>query len=134
MGGKELAIFTVIFTLLNNNRPYISACINYYLRKTKLKKWQQVLFVWKTAYHEITSNTKSSLILFCKFLFFICFLFRCLNHSPRNNIVWKLTRGYCLCYCKTFSLVPDSTECTKNFLPKSVVDYLYHLKSNNIIG
>ena len=33
----------------------------------------------------------------------------------RNNIVWKLVRGYCLCYCKTFSLVPDSKECTKNF-------------------
>ena len=28
----------------------------------------------------------------------------------RNNIVWKLACGYCLCYCKTFSLVPDSTE------------------------
>ena len=36
----------------------------------------------------------------------------------RNNIVWKLARGYCLCYCKTFSLVPDSTECTKFFFPK----------------
>ena len=93
-----------------------------------------MFFIWKTAYHEITSNTKSSLILFCKFLFFICFLFRFLNHSPRNNIVWKVTRDYCLCYCETFSLVPDSTECAKNFLPKSVVDYLYHLKSNNIIG
>ena len=34
----------------------------------------------------------------------------------RNNIVWKLARGYCLCFCKTFSLVPDSTECTKNFV------------------
>ena len=33
----------------------------------------------------------------------------------RNNIVWKLARDYCLCYCKTFSLVPDSTECTKIF-------------------
>ena len=31
----------------------------------------------------------------------------------RNNIVWKLARGYCLCYCKTFLLVPDSTECIK---------------------
>ena len=31
----------------------------------------------------------------------------------RNNIVWKLARGYCLCYCKIFSLVPDSTKCTK---------------------
>ena len=37
----------------------------------------------------------------------------------RNNIVWKLARGYCLCYCKTFSLVPDSTECT-NFFYRSV--------------
>ena len=34
----------------------------------------------------------------------------------RNSIVWKLARGYCLCYCKTFSPVPDSTECTKIFV------------------
>ena len=34
----------------------------------------------------------------------------------RNNIVSELARGYCLCYCKTFSLVLDSTECTKNFV------------------
>ena len=49
----------------------------------------------------------------------------------RNNIVWKLARGYCLCYCKTFSLVPGST---KNFLRKCAVHYLYHLKSNNIVS
>ena len=58
----------------------------------------------------------------------------CYNIVTRNNIVWKLACGYCLCYCKTFSLVPDSTECTIFFLPKSAVHYLYHLKSNNIIG
>ena len=52
----------------------------------------------------------------------------------RNNIVRKLARGYCSCYCKTFLLVPDSTECTKIFLPKCAVHYLYHLKPNNIIG
>ena len=51
----------------------------------------------------------------------------------KNNIVWKLARGYCLCYCKTFSLVPDSTECIF-FLLRSAVHHLYHLKSNNIIG
>ena len=28
----------------------------------------------------------------------------------RNNIVWKLAHGYGLCYCKTFSLVPDSVQ------------------------
>ena len=28
----------------------------------------------------------------------------------------KLARGYCLCYWKTFSLVPDSTECAKIFV------------------
>ena len=54
------------------------------------------------------------------------------NIVTRNNIVWKLARGYCLCYCKTFSLVPDSTECTI-FLQRSAVHYSYHLKSN-IIG
>ena len=36
----------------------------------------------------------------------------------RNNIVWKLARDYCLCYCKIFLLVPDSTECTKIFVTK----------------
>ena len=51
----------------------------------------------------------------------------------RNNIVRKLARDYCLCYCKTFSIVPDSTEC-KFFLPKSTVYYLYHLKSSNTIA
>ena len=40
----------------------------------------------------------------------------CYNIVTRNNIVWKLACGYCLCYCKTFSLVPDSTECTKIFV------------------
>ena len=52
----------------------------------------------------------------------------------RSNIVWKLARGYCLCYCRTFSLVPDSTKCTKIVLLKSAVHCLCHLKSNNIIG
>ena len=51
----------------------------------------------------------------------------------RNSIVRKLARGYCLCYCKTFSLVPDSTECTK-FLFYGRVQYIIcKLKSYNII-
>ena len=37
------------------------------------------------------------------------------NLVTRNNIVWKLALGYCLCYCKTFLLVPDSAECIKVF-------------------
>ena len=37
------------------------------------------------------------------------------NIVTRNNIIWKLARGYFLCYCKTFSLVPDSAEGTKLF-------------------
>ena len=58
----------------------------------------------------------------------------CFTIVTRSNIVWNLARGYCLCHCKTFLLVPDSTECTKFLLPKSAVHYLCHLKSNNIIG
>ena len=51
----------------------------------------------------------------------------------RNNIVRKLIRGYCLCYCKTFLLVPDSTQCKKKiYYQKSGVYYLCHLKSNHI--
>ena len=38
---------------------------------------------------------------------------RRLKHSHKKYTVWKFARGYCLCYCKTFLLVPDSTECTK---------------------
>ena len=56
------------------------------------------------------------------------------NIVTRNNIVQKHARGYCLCHCKTFSLVLDSTECTEIFLLKSAVHYLHHLKSNDIIG
>ena len=52
----------------------------------------------------------------------------------RNNIVWKLARGYYLCYCNTFSLAPDSRVHNIFFSPKSVAHYLHHLKSNNIIG
>ena len=53
------------------------------------------------------------------------------SHKKKDR---KLARGYCLCYCKTFSIVPDSTEYTKILLSKSPVHYLRHLKSNNIIG
>ena len=51
----------------------------------------------------------------------------------KNNIAWKLARGYCLYYCKTFSLVPDFTECTKIFVTEKCSTLLCHLKSNNII-
>ena len=52
----------------------------------------------------------------------------------RNNIVWKLARGYCLCYCKTFLLVLDSTECTKIFVTEKCRTLFMSPKSNNIIG
>ena len=51
----------------------------------------------------------------------------------RKNIVWKLACSYCLCYCKTFLLVPDSTECTKIFVAKKC-STLCPLNSNNTIG
>ena len=57
-----------------------------------------------------------------------------LNIVTRNKILWKIARGYCLCYCKTFLLERGSTECKKKFLPKCAVHYLYHLKSNNIVS
>ena len=57
-----------------------------------------------------------------------------LSRVTRNNIVWKLARGYCLCYCKT----PDSTECTKKvseecstlFVPPKI-KYDYRPKENH---
>ena len=52
----------------------------------------------------------------------------------RNNMVWKLARGYCLCYCKTFLLVPDSTECAKKNFTEKCSTLFVSLKSNNIIG
>ena len=61
----------------------------------------------------------------------------CLLIATRNNIVWKLARGCCLCYCETFSLVSDSKECEFFFFTeeKSAVlqSYLYHLKSNIVV-
>ena len=57
-----------------------------------------------------------------------------LNIVTRNNIVWKLMHSYCLCYCQTFLLVPDSADYTKCFLRKCAVHYLCHIKSNNIVG
>ena len=39
----------------------------------------------------------------------------CVTIVTRNNIVKKLARSYCLCYCATFSLVVDSKECTMFF-------------------
>ena len=52
----------------------------------------------------------------------------------RSNIVCKPACDYCLCYCKTFLLVPVSTECIKSFLAKRAVHYLFNLKPNYIIG
>ena len=55
------------------------------------------------------------------------------NIVTRNNIVWKLARGYCLCYCKTFSFqTPQSAQ--KFLLPKSVVHYLCHLNWLRVIS
>ena len=45
----------------------------------------------------------------------------------KKVIVWELARGYCLCYCKTFSLVRDLTECIKSITEE------FYLKSTNII-
>ena len=84
------------------------------------------LATWK--HHKETRNF-SEMNMFKILNYFLIYI---IGHIivTRNNIVWKLARGY-LCYCKTFSLVPGSTECTKNILLKCAVHYLYHLKSNN---
>ena len=73
--------------------------------------------VFKTTYfEEHLRTTTSESILF--------------ERGTRNtNIAWKIARGYCLCYCKTFLLVPYPTECTI-FLPNSTVHYSYYLKLN----
>ena len=61
------------------------------------------------------------------------------NIVTRNDIVWKLARGYFLCYCKTFLLVPDSAEGTKLFteerssalLVTPEIKYYYRSKENH---
>ena len=47
----------------------------------------------------------------------------------RNNIVWKLARGCCLCYCKIFSERQTPQTAHQLLLPKSAVHNLCHLKS-----
>ena len=81
----------------------------------KEKKWKQL--VRRTTIH---AKQKFNHHLHQVFISFYCskislFFFSLLPMIivTRNNIVWKLVRGYCLCYCKTFLLVPGSTECTK---------------------
>ena len=49
-----------------------------------------------------------------------------------KNVVWKRARGYCLCYCKTFSLVPDWVH-KKPFLQEITVHYLYYSRLNYTI-
>ena len=61
------------------------------------------------------------------------------NHVSRKSIVWKLARGYFLCYCLTFSLVPNPKKCEKRFFIDdcSTLFVLYKiqpLKSSNIAG
>ena len=67
--------------------------------------------------------------VFCKEKVRICFFV--LYRVTRNNIVWKLKRGYCICYCKTFLLVPDPTECKKNIFCQKV-QYIICATLNNI--
>ena len=51
----------------------------------------------------------------------------------RNNIIWKLAAIiYVLARLFRWCQAPQSAQ--KFLLPKSVVRYLCHLKSNNIIG
>ena len=54
--------------------------------------------------------------------------------ATRNNIVWKLARDYCLCYCKIFLYCQTPQSAQKFLCSKSAVHYLCHLKSNDIIG
>ena len=48
----------------------------------------------------------------------------------RKNILWKLARGYCLCYCKTFLLVAEPTECKKSFTEECRRDFFVYLTQN----
>ena len=64
----------------------------------------------------------------CRILIGLC------KHSHKKKHSLETCARLLFMYCKTFPLVPDSTECTKFFLPKSAVHYSYYLKSNNIIG
>ena len=106
---KGPVILTFIFILLNNNWPNNSACINYYWRKTKLKRWQHVFLIWKTAYSEIASNTKSSFFvffLFRLFKYYYYYLFFCVKMIAIYNHVIKSTTHLLSnkITCSTFNL------------------------------
>ena len=40
----------------------------------------------------------------------------CLTIVTTKNIVWKLWRGYCLCYCKTFRWCQASLSAQKSYI------------------
>ena len=52
----------------------------------------------------------------------------------RDNMVWKLARGYYLLQHFFASARLHRVYNIFFFSPKSIVHYLYHLKSSNIIG
>ena len=39
-----------------------------------------------------------------------------LSLVTRKSLVWKLFHSYSLCYCRTFFLVLDTTECTQKII------------------
>ena len=57
------------------------------------------------------------------------------NHSYKKEHSLETYVMLCLCYCKIFSLVPDSTVRTKiKLLPKSAVHCSSYLNLYNIIA
>ena len=65
----------------------------------------RILFVKIPDAENVCTNDHTTSLQICAFL---------PNINTRNNIVFRLARR-CLCYCKTFSLVPDPTVCTEVF-------------------
>ena len=88
----------------------LTAC-NYYQLGSTSKHVQKC----STCQKNVARMQVKHLIYFSIFNFEQSSYETCLNIVTRNNIVWKLAPGYCLCFCKTFSLVPGSTDCTKIF-------------------
>ena len=100
---------------------------------------------WETLCNEIFKTQNLSLIIseiflsqtwYGRFLLFYFYSFltekSCINMSDRNRNATNnlISRGYCLCYCKIFLLVPDSTESTKKLLPKCAVPKIkYYYRS-----
>ena len=86
-------------------------------------------FCWNLFFKKV-SGLRSETLKETQIPFFSYRFCGILSIATRKNIVWKLARSYCLCYCKIFSLVPDPTGCTKKTFTKKWSADFYKIESS----